>query len=49
MAKSNGSSENAGKLIEIKGVVVDAVFPDQLPAIYSALQIARPEGGFPST
>src|SRR5579862_2337412 len=46
MAKSNGSSQNAGKLIEIKGVVVDAVFPDRLPAIYSALQISRPGGGF---
>jgi F-type H+-transporting ATPase subunit beta len=36
---------NTGKLLEIKGVVVDAVFPDKLPAIYSALRIARPEGG----
>ena len=39
---TNGSSENVGKLIEIKGVVVDAVFPDGLPEIYSALQITRP-------
>ncbi|HEY4347653.1 MAG TPA: F0F1 ATP synthase subunit beta [Gaiellaceae bacterium] len=44
MAQSNGSSQNAGKLIEIKGVVVDAVFPDKLPAIYSALRISRPDG-----
>jgi len=29
---------------EIKGVVVDAVFPDQLPSIYSALSITRPDG-----
>jgi F-type H+-transporting ATPase subunit beta len=36
---------NQGKLLEIKGVVVDAVFPDQLPEIYSALAIDRPEGG----
>jgi F-type H+/Na+-transporting ATPase subunit beta len=42
---NNGSSENVGKLIEIKGVVVDAVFPDQLPEIYSALRITRPDGG----
>ena len=42
---TNGSGENVGSLIEIKGVVVDAVFPDKLPAIYSALRIARPEGG----
>ena len=27
----NGSGENVGSLIEIKGVVVDAVFPDRLP------------------
>ena len=45
MAK-NGANANVGSLIEIKGVVVDAVFPDGLPAIYSALQIARPDGGF---
>jgi F-type H+-transporting ATPase subunit beta len=42
---ANGSNENVGKLIEIKGVVVDAVFPDRLPEVYSALRIARPEGG----
>jgi F-type H+-transporting ATPase subunit beta len=36
---------NQGKLLEIKGVVVDAVFPDRLPEIYSALAIERPEGG----
>jgi F-type H+-transporting ATPase subunit beta len=36
---------NTGKLLEIKGVVVDAVFPNQLPEIYSALAIERPEGG----
>ncbi len=41
----NGASENVGSLIEIKGVVVDAVFPDRLPEIYSALRIERPEGG----
>src|SRR5919206_866731 len=45
MAKNGGSSGNVGQLIEIKGVVVDAVFPDRLPAIYSALRIPRPEGG----
>ena len=42
---SNGSSDNVGTLIEIKGVVVDAVFPSRLPEIYSALRITRPEGG----
>jgi F-type H+/Na+-transporting ATPase subunit beta len=38
-------AENTGKLLEIKGVVIDAVFPDQLPEIYSALRITRPDGG----
>src|SRR5215831_14211024 len=36
-------AKNVGKLIEVKGVVVDAVFPGQLPQIYSALQISVPE------
>src|SRR5437868_13826272 len=45
MAESSGNSENVGTLIEIKGVVVDAVFPNRLPEIYSALRITRPEGG----
>ncbi|HEX7627067.1 MAG TPA: hypothetical protein VF379_08405, partial [Gaiellaceae bacterium] len=40
---TNGKS-NTGKLLEIKGVVVDAVFPGQLPEIYSALRITRPDG-----
>ncbi len=38
------TTENTGKLLEIKGVVVDAVFPDELPEIYSALRIRRPDG-----
>ena len=40
---TNGNS-NTGKLLEIKGVVVDAVFPGKLPEIYSALRIPRPDG-----
>ena len=32
----------AGKIIEIKGVVIDAVFPDVLPGIYNALAIEVP-------
>ncbi len=38
------TSTNRGRLLEIKGVVVDAVFPDHLPSIYSALSITRPDG-----
>jgi F-type H+-transporting ATPase subunit beta len=40
---TNGNS-NTGKLLEIKGVVVDAVFPGKLPEIYHALRIPRPDG-----
>jgi F-type H+-transporting ATPase subunit beta len=35
-------TRNVGKLIEVKGVVIDAVFPEQLPEIYSALRISVP-------
>src|SRR5205085_1809102 len=31
---------NVGKLVEIKGVVIDAVFPDSLPEINTALRIS---------
>src|ERR1700709_1169889 len=34
---------NVGRIEEIQGVVVEAVFPDQLPAIYSALIVERPK------
>jgi F-type H+-transporting ATPase subunit beta len=37
---------NTGRIVEIKGVVVDAVFTDRLPEIYTALEIEapRPDG-----
>src|SRR5207344_2782963 len=38
--KSNG--KNAGRIVEIKGVVLDAVFPGRLPEIYHALRIDVP-------
>jgi F-type H+-transporting ATPase subunit beta len=38
------NGRNTGTLLEIKGVVVDAVFPESLPEIYSALAIERPDG-----
>ena len=38
-AKEQGR-ENVGKIVEIKGVVVDAVFPERLPGITNALRIA---------
>src|SRR3954469_25999927 len=40
-----GSSDgkNVGRIEEITGVVIEAVFPDELPEINSALHIRRPE------
>src|SRR5919204_6774261 len=40
MAEQNG---NVGTIEQVTGVVVDAVFPDELPEIYSALKIEVPE------
>src|ERR1700752_2532973 len=37
MSESNGA--NVGRVEQVTGVVVDAVFSDQLPEIYSALKI----------
>jgi F-type H+-transporting ATPase subunit beta len=42
---TNGQNARAGKIIEIKGVVIDAVFPDELPEINNALSIERPDNG----
>src|SRR5437588_431151 len=39
MAKTE-NAPNVGKLIEVKGVVIDVLFPDELPEIYSALRIS---------
>jgi F-type H+/Na+-transporting ATPase subunit beta len=36
---TNSDQKNRGKIVEIKGVVIDAVFPNELPQIYSALRI----------
>ena len=38
------SRTNTGRIIEIKGVVIDAVFADQLPEINTALEIEIAEG-----
>src|SRR5688500_9755612 len=42
-ASDTNGRPGAGKLIEIKGVVIDAVFTGQLPAIHNALRIDVPE------
>ena len=39
MAESNGNGTNVGRVEQVTGVVIDAVFPDQLPEIYSAVTI----------
>src|SRR3979409_28487 len=43
-AADGGASErNVGRIEEIQGVVIEAVFPDRLPEIYHAITVARPE------
>jgi F-type H+-transporting ATPase subunit beta len=42
MADNGTSTQNVGKVIEIKGVVIDAIFTDRLPEIYTALRIDIP-------
>jgi F-type H+/Na+-transporting ATPase subunit beta len=39
MATENGARKNVGKIVEIKGVVIDAVFTEGLPEINTALRI----------
>src|SRR5947209_16006560 len=42
-SSSNGSAErNLGRIEEIQGVVIEAVFPDKLPEINHAITVARP-------
>src|SRR5918912_1967411 len=42
MADDDGA-RNVGKVLEIKGVVIDAVFPGTLPEINTALRITVPD------
>ena len=46
-ASSNGKRDgtNKGRIEEIQGVVIEAVFPDDLPEINHAITIAKPETG----
>ncbi len=39
---SNADGQNLGKIVAIRGVVIDAVFEGDLPAIYNALEISMP-------
>jgi F-type H+-transporting ATPase subunit beta len=43
MPDQTNGQQNVGKIIEIKGVVLDAFFPDELPEINNALRITVPE------
>jgi F-type H+/Na+-transporting ATPase subunit beta len=36
---------NKGTILEIKGVVLELLFPNSLPGIYHAVEIPRPDGG----
>ena len=47
MSAANG--HNVGKIVEIKGVVIDAQFEGELPAIYNALEISVPADGAATT
>jgi F-type H+/Na+-transporting ATPase subunit beta len=38
------NGQNIGSIIEIKGVVLDVRFEDQLPSIYNAVEITREDG-----
>jgi F-type H+/Na+-transporting ATPase subunit beta len=42
MSSENGQSANVGRIVEIKGVVIDAEFSGELPGIYNALHIQVP-------
>jgi F-type H+-transporting ATPase subunit beta len=43
--RKSSEDRNVGRIEEIQGVVIEAVFPDQLPEIYHALAVKRPEIG----
>jgi F-type H+-transporting ATPase subunit beta len=45
MSENGSDSANTGRIVEIKGVVIDAVFTDRLPEIYTALAIEVPQDG----
>src|SRR4051794_3728694 len=42
MADQSQNGNATGRIVEIKGVVLDAVFPSALPEIYNALSIQVP-------
>jgi F-type H+-transporting ATPase subunit beta len=44
MAATADTKTNVGRIEEIQGVVIEAVFPDQLPEINFAITVERPDG-----
>jgi F-type H+/Na+-transporting ATPase subunit beta len=44
LSETGSAGTNSGRIVEIKGVVIDAVFTERLPQIYTALEIAIAEG-----
>src|SRR3954463_16592281 len=45
MAESNGvNGTNTGRVEQVTGVVIDAVFPEKLPEIFSAVTIETGDG-----
>src|SRR3954465_509779 len=43
--EQDSGGRNVGRIEEIQGVVIDAVFPDELPEIYSAITVERHDDG----
>jgi len=39
------ATKNVGRIEEIQGVVIEAVFPEKLPEIYNAIEVKRADGG----
>src|ERR671918_2528037 len=42
---AEAGADNKGRIEEIQGVVVEAVFPESLPEINNAITVARRDGG----
>src|SRR3954451_9674654 len=42
-AGAETATKNVGRIEEIQGVVIEAVFPDKLPHIYNAIRVRLPE------
>jgi F-type H+-transporting ATPase subunit beta len=45
--EQRGDANNVGRIEEIQGVVIEAVFPEDLPEIFNALEVARGDGEAP--